>query len=97
MSKALKMWLENVTLFFWLVVLTVPVRGAVTPNILFGDNAVLQQDVNVPVWGTARDSEGRDSGIPESKEIRHDQGRQMDGSFQKIKSGRAIHHDRLRR
>lgn len=29
----------------------------VTPNILFSDNAVLQQGREVPVWGTARDGE----------------------------------------
>ena len=29
----------------------------VQPNALFSDNAVLQRDVKVPVWGTARDGE----------------------------------------
>jgi len=29
----------------------------VKPNNLFADNAVLQSDVEVPVWGTARDGE----------------------------------------
>ena len=29
----------------------------VTPNMLFGDNAVLQRDVKLPVWGTATGSE----------------------------------------
>jgi len=30
-----------------------PVRADVTPNSLFADNAVLQQGMKVPVWGTA--------------------------------------------
>ena len=30
-----------------------PVRAEVTPNPLFADNAVLQQGMKVPVWGTA--------------------------------------------
>ena len=32
-------------------------RADVKPNSLFSDNAVLQRDVAVPVWGTARDGE----------------------------------------
>lgn len=32
-------------------------HSAVKPNPLFSDNAVLQQDVEVPVWGTANDGE----------------------------------------
>jgi sialate O-acetylesterase len=31
--------------------------AAVKPNALFSDNAVLQQNANIPVWGTARDGE----------------------------------------
>ena len=34
----------------WLAL--VPARGAITPNALFSDNAVLQQKVKLPVWGT---------------------------------------------
>ena len=30
-----------------------PARAVVTPNSLFADNAVLQQGMEVPVWGTA--------------------------------------------
>jgi len=33
------------------------VSAEVKPNGLFGDNAVLQQGVEVPVWGTAREGE----------------------------------------
>ncbi len=32
-------------------------KGDVTPNSLFSDNAVIQRDCPVPVWGTARDGE----------------------------------------
>jgi sialate O-acetylesterase len=32
-------------------------RPAVTPNVLFSDNAVLQQGREVPVWGSATDGE----------------------------------------
>ena len=34
-----------------------PIRAAVVPNGLFGDNAVLQQGRRVPVWGTAAEGE----------------------------------------
>jgi sialate O-acetylesterase len=33
------------------------VRGEVKPNALFSDNAVLQQGVNIPVWGSAKEEE----------------------------------------
>lgn len=33
------------------------VRADVRPNSLFSDNAVLQQGISVPVWGTANDDE----------------------------------------
>jgi sialate O-acetylesterase len=33
------------------------VQAKVTPNSLFGNNGVLQQGVEVPVWGTANDGE----------------------------------------
>jgi sialate O-acetylesterase len=39
------------------VLLAVSARAEVKPNSLFADNAVLQQGVPVPVWGTARDGE----------------------------------------
>ena len=32
-------------------------RAAVTPHSLFSENAVLQQQMNVPVWGTAKEGE----------------------------------------
>jgi len=38
---------------FW----TLPAAADVTPHALFSDNTVLQQAVNVPVWGTADDGE----------------------------------------
>ena len=38
-------------------VLTPAARSAVVPNVLFSDNAVLQQGREVPVWGTATDGE----------------------------------------
>ena len=34
-----------------------PASAAVTPNSLFGDDMVLQRDMPVPIWGTARDGE----------------------------------------
>jgi sialate O-acetylesterase len=39
--------------FTGLVVGAAPASAAVKPNPLFSDNAVLQRDVAVPVWGTA--------------------------------------------
>ena len=39
------------------VVLIPAARSAVSPNVLFSDNAVLQQGREVPVWGTATDGE----------------------------------------
>ena len=48
----------------WALLLGLPVccearlaRAEVTPNNLFADNAVLQRDVKLPVWGTATGSE----------------------------------------
>jgi len=32
-------------------------RAEVKPNALFSDNAVLQQNANVPIWGSAKDGE----------------------------------------
>ena len=32
-------------------------HAAVKPNPLFSDNAVLQQETPIPVWGTAKDGE----------------------------------------
>jgi sialate O-acetylesterase len=32
-------------------------RAVVTPTSLFSDNAVLQQNAEIPVWGTAKDGE----------------------------------------
>ncbi len=43
--------------FFVLVCACVVARAEVKPNSLFGDGAVLQQGIEVPVWGTARDGE----------------------------------------
>lgn len=41
-----------------LAVLTGPVLQAeIKPNALFSDNAVLQQGLDVPIWGTAREGE----------------------------------------
>ena len=34
-----------------------PLRADVTPNFLFSDNAVLQRDKKIPVWGTAAEGE----------------------------------------
>ena len=34
-----------------------PARADVAPNGLFGNNAVLQQERRVPVWGTAAEGE----------------------------------------
>lgn len=40
-----------------LLCLVSQIRADVTPNPLFSDNAVLQRDKKVPVWGTAADGE----------------------------------------
>ena len=40
-----------------LLALALPTLGEVKPHALFGSNAVLQQGVKVPVWGTAREGE----------------------------------------
>src|ERR1035437_6826401 len=49
------MVMKTCTLIFLLsLAATSPVFAEVKPNDLFGDNAVLQQGVDVPVWGTAR-------------------------------------------
>jgi len=40
-----------------LVLFTASVRAEVKPNSLFSHNAVLQQGVEIPVWGTANDGE----------------------------------------
>lgn len=40
-----------------LIALSGQLYSAVKPNALFSDNAVLQQDTPVPVWGTAADNE----------------------------------------
>lgn len=42
-----------ITVLLWVP----PLRAEVRPNSLFGDNAVLQRDQRLPVWGTARDGE----------------------------------------
>jgi len=39
------------------IALTVSAGAAVTPNPLFSDGAVLQQETPIPVWGTANDGE----------------------------------------
>src|ERR1022692_2445885 len=57
MNKTFKPWLNCPFIFVVLIALAAPTRGAVRPNDLFGDNAVLQQGLDVPVWGTARDGE----------------------------------------
>ena len=48
-----KLWLAvAITVFF-----AQGVHGRVRPNSLFSENAVLQQGMSVPVWGTAADGE----------------------------------------
>jgi sialate O-acetylesterase len=41
----------------WLLLAAPAVRAEVTPNSLFSDHMVLQQQTNVPVWGRARPGE----------------------------------------
>ncbi len=49
---------RNLYFVIGLAVIAVPPSSAdVKPNSLFSDNAVLQQGMPVPVWGTARDGE----------------------------------------
>jgi sialate O-acetylesterase len=45
------------TLALFAVILSAGARAAVQPNGLFSDNAVLQQNTEVPVWGTAKEGE----------------------------------------
>lgn len=50
--------MRNIASIFVLsVALAAPVLGDMKSHDLFGDNAVLQQSVDVPVWGTARAGE----------------------------------------
>ena len=42
---------------FWLATTGTTAQATVKPNSLFSENAVLQQDIRVPVWGTAADGE----------------------------------------
>lgn len=48
---------QSLFIVFLALVFVTPVLGEVKPGSLFGDNAVLQQDVSVPIWGAARDGE----------------------------------------
>jgi len=48
---------SRLILFLSLIALTSSVFATVKPNGLFSDNAVLQRDMIVPVWGTANDGE----------------------------------------
>jgi sialate O-acetylesterase len=48
---------RNNILSLVLLAVASPALADVQPNALFGDNAVLQQGMEVPVWGTARDGE----------------------------------------
>lgn len=57
MTKIFKPFLNYAVVCALLFAAHVPVCRAVEPNNLFGDNAVLQQGVTVPVWGTARNGE----------------------------------------
>ena len=49
--------LPRVSLLPLLFLLLPSLRADVKPNPLFSDNAVLQQEIPVPVWGTAADGE----------------------------------------
>ena len=51
-SKRL-LWLGLVLVGFW----ALPAAADVTPHALFSDNTVLQQAMDVPVWGTADEGE----------------------------------------
>ena len=48
--------LRLLSLLFLLVFSTAG-RAAVTPNPLFSDNAVLQEETPIPVWGVAKEGE----------------------------------------
>src|SRR5262245_5772693 len=50
--------LKSIVLMFAVLFLTASVAPAeVKPHALFSDNAVLQQQMAVPIWGTANDGE----------------------------------------
>jgi sialate O-acetylesterase len=55
--KAQLKFRRKIILTFVLLAVASPALADVQPNALFGDNAVLQQGMEVPVWGTARDGE----------------------------------------
>ena len=40
-----------------LLIFSADARAAVKPNPLFSDNAVLQQETPIPVWGVAKEGE----------------------------------------
>ena len=44
-------------LFLSLFCIATAVHATVKPNSLFADGAVLQQGIDVPIWGTADDGE----------------------------------------
>ncbi|HZL43505.1 MAG TPA: sialate O-acetylesterase [Verrucomicrobiae bacterium] len=44
-------------LLAFILTLAIHARADVVPNILFSDNAVLQQEMKVPIWGTAAPGE----------------------------------------
>jgi sialate O-acetylesterase len=57
MNIFLKPFVKCASVCVLLYAVALPLRGAVKPSALFGDNAVLQAGVDVPVWGTARQGE----------------------------------------
>lgn len=59
-------------------------------NALFGDNAVLQQNASVPIWGADRDGEKVSVRFQGQEKNRHRQKRQIAGSFQKFEGGQFV-------
>jgi len=49
--------IQSLTILLVIFVLSSSAKAEVEPNALFSDNAVLQQNVAVPVWGTAKEGE----------------------------------------
>ncbi|MDB5114977.1 MAG: Sialic acid-specific 9-O-acetylesterase [Mucilaginibacter sp.] len=53
----MKIYFLKALILVGLIFIAIATKADVTPNSLFSNNAVLQRDVEVPVWGTASEGE----------------------------------------
>src|SRR5687767_4651814 len=56
-DRPFRAWFTAIALVFTLTTVGGNAHADVKPNALFSENAVLQQQMNVPVWGTAAEGE----------------------------------------